>query len=361
LTDPRTTYVGFVTFPPLPSGASYFDETGNINVTLTGLPEAFGFQIHIVDRMLAPLGVGPPNRVGTVSLTYEDEAPGTGAMQFTRNGVGQPRRAHGEYTLTGTVSGISASSITNINTYGLIVEITGLGAQSSTPGDEIFDVDESDYDEITTLTVKRFGTGVTFVANGGTGADVVQAGATPASLTANTFTRDGYGFAGWSTTPGGAVAYADGAEFPFDSSATLFAKWEVLPSVTFNANGGTGADTVQSASGTAPLTSNTFTREGFTFSGWNTEEDGSGDPYADGANFNFSAGSDTLYAQWTAIRGPSPSNDRDSRNESSEEEQGMATLAATGVDASAALPTLAWLLVFLGVAALWLRRRTQRS
>lgn len=358
LTDPRISYVGFVTFPPLPSGAGYFDENDKINLTLTGLPEAFGFEIHIVDRMLAPLGAGPPNRVGSVALTYADQPPGAGFMQFTADGVGQPRRSHGPYTLTGTVSGISASSITNINTYGLIVEITGLGGTSSIPGHPIFEVDESDYDEITNLTVKRYGTGVTFDANGGTGADVVQAGSTAAPLTANPFTRTGFGFTGWATTPGGSVVYADQEEFPFSSSATLFAQWVALPSVTFSANLGVGADAVQYQSGTAPLTANTFTREGFTFSGWNTEEDGSGVSYADQANFDFSAGSDTLYAQWTAVSGPSPAPSSGTAS-GSNQQQGL-SLAATGLNDSQSffLLSSAGILVLLGGMMVWVRRQS---
>lgn len=46
------------------------------------------------------------------------------------------------------------------------------------------------------------------------------------------------------------------------------------------------------------LTDNTFTREGYTFTGWNTKADGKGTGYADGEIVNFSANT-TLYAQWT--------------------------------------------------------------
>ena len=46
------------------------------------------------------------------------------------------------------------------------------------------------------------------------------------------------------------------------------------------------------------LTGNTFTRENYTFTGWNTAADGTGIAYADGETVNFSADT-TLYAQWT--------------------------------------------------------------
>ena len=40
--------------------------------------------------------------------------------------------------------------------------------------------------------------------------------------------------------------------------------------VTFNANGGTGTMSTQVANVPTALTANTFTRTGYTFSGWNT-------------------------------------------------------------------------------------------
>lgn len=44
---------------------------------------------------------------------------------------------------------------------------------------------------------------------------VTQRASSPTALTANSFTRSGYSFAGWATSPSGTVAYADGAQFNF--------------------------------------------------------------------------------------------------------------------------------------------------
>lgn len=68
--------------------------------------------------------------------------------------------------------------------------------------------------------------------------------------------------------------------------------------VTFDPNTGTGAMTPQVAGAPTALTTNTFTKTGSTFTGWNTVADGSGTAYADGATYAFGA-SVTLYAQWT--------------------------------------------------------------
>ena len=71
--------------------------------------------------------------------------------------------------------------------------------------------------------------------------------------------------------------------------------------VTFNANGGVGTMTAQTfTEGEAQaLTRNAFTYDGFTFSGWNTVQGGSGASYPDG--YTLTVTSDmTLYAQWTS-------------------------------------------------------------
>jgi len=46
---------------------------------------------------------------------------------------------------------------------------------------------------------------------------------------------------------------------------------------------------------------NTFTRSGYTFSGWNTSANGTGTSYADEVSFTMNILGDTLYAQWSAI------------------------------------------------------------
>ena len=70
--------------------------------------------------------------------------------------------------------------------------------------------------------------------------------------------------------------------------------------ITFDPNGGAGSMEPMSVNPGVgnKLTDNTFTRENYTFTGWNTAKDGTGKTYADGEIVNFSADT-TLYAQWT--------------------------------------------------------------
>ncbi len=69
--------------------------------------------------------------------------------------------------------------------------------------------------------------------------------------------------------------------------------------VTFDANGGTGTMEAQTfTEGEAQaLTRNAFTYDGYTFSGWNTVQSGSGASYTDGQTITTTADL-TLYAQW---------------------------------------------------------------
>jgi LPXTG-motif cell wall-anchored protein/uncharacterized repeat protein (TIGR02543 family) len=89
--------------------------------------------------------------------------------------------------------------------------------------------------------------------------------------------------------------------------------------VLYNSNGGSGTMSTQSASTATALSTNTFTRSGFTFAGWNTAANGTGTAYANGASYPFTSNT-TLYAQWTA----SSSGGSSSSN----------TLANTGIDST---------------------------
>jgi hypothetical protein len=156
---------------------------------------------------------------------------------------------------------------------------------------------------------------ITFNANGGSGsmASETEPYNTTAALTTNTFTYVGYTFTGWSTTANGSgTAFANGALAKFNGSATFYAQWAVASAptsatVTFNANGGVGtmAPETENLNVSTTLTTNTFTRTGYTFSSWNTAPNGGGASYGNDAPYSFVA-SMTLYAQWTAIPAPVP-------------------------------------------------------
>ena len=146
-------------------------------------------------------------------------------------------------------------------------------------------------------------TTVTFNANGGSGSMSAETENAATPLTSDSFTRSGYTFNGWNTAANGSgTAYANDATYDFATSTTLYAQWKANPSytVTFNANGGSGTSmTAETKNVPTALTSDSYTRAGYTFNGWNTAANGSGTAYGNGATYAFTA-STTLYAQWKA-------------------------------------------------------------
>ena len=148
---------------------------------------------------------------------------------------------------------------------------------------------------------------VAYDINGGTGTAPDQGAyvvgtpytvASPSSITPPT----GKSFAGWNSRPGGnGTSYSVGSSYSTAASVTLYAQYTSNPVVTYDSNDGTSQTSYQavpSATATA-LTANSFTRVGYTFSGWDTSSGGGGTAYSDGANITTSSAV-TLYAQWTA-------------------------------------------------------------
>lgn len=71
--------------------------------------------------------------------------------------------------------------------------------------------------------------------------------------------------------------------------------------VKFDANGGEGTMNEQffGLNAQQNLASNAFTRDSYTFTGWNTKADGTGESYTDNQPMTFATGGElTLYAQW---------------------------------------------------------------
>jgi uncharacterized repeat protein (TIGR02543 family) len=123
-------------------------------------------------------------------------------------------------------------------------------------------------------------------------------------------TRSGHSFNGWFTAAtGGTVVNTNTV---FTANATIFAQWTATTvntrTVTYNINGGTGttpaSQTVNAGSSVALANGTGFTRSGFTFGGWNTNQAGTGTNYNAGTSFTPTANV-TLFARWnTSTTGP---------------------------------------------------------
>ena len=146
---------------------------------------------------------------------------------------------------------------------------------------------------------------VMFDANGGSGTMNRQTIGrnTPSLLSYRTFYRPGYVFKGWNTrNDGTGTAYADHVEVSLNADMTLYAQWLKELTVKFDGNGSTeGSMPLQMVyeGNSVVLAANTFIRDGYGFTGWNTKADGTGTAFAGGASVT-PADDMTLYAQWSS-------------------------------------------------------------
>ena len=138
------------------------------------------------------------------------------------------------------------------------------------------------------------------------------------TLSSMTPKRNGYIFAGWSTSANGSVEYKPGSRFTKDldsngASITLYAVWTPWKhTIHYNSNiptnAPTGTTTVSNMPGDQTKTfdeklmisSNKPTRKGYNFAGWSTSANGDV-VYQPGAEYknDQNGGTVTLYAKWT--------------------------------------------------------------
>ena len=156
---------------------------------------------------------------------------------------------------------------------------------------------------------------VTVDPNGGSGTAKTYVGALSKDQTYGTdsvgiYIEDpGYTRKAYEST--GAADAKDGSgnqyQYPFtlqtSSDKTIYAQWKFNGlKIAYHANGGKGtmSDTILAKGDTTTLTSNSFTRTGFTFNGWNTKPDGKGTSYNNAQSVTPDSDLD-LYAQWKGI------------------------------------------------------------
>ncbi len=158
--------------------------------------------------------------------------------------------------------------------------------------------------------------GIMYNPNGGTFdyyGDTCRTGVGPVSYKGKTMTigekisnivRDGYTFLGWSTDPNATTAqYQNGDVYNKNVDIDLYAVWQknapVTYTVSYNANGGSGAPAAQTKTHDVALTLSTQkpTRSGYTFLGWATSSSATSAQYQPGGSYTNNAGV-TLYAVW---------------------------------------------------------------
>lgn len=154
---------------------------------------------------------------------------------------------------------------------------------------------------------------VKYDANGGSGAPSSQTKWYGKALTLSSTkpTRSGWTFVGWNTSKSATTSqYAAGASYTGNAALTLYAIWSKKVTLSYNANGGTGAPSSQSATvyngktTTFKVSTAKPTWTGRTFLGWATTSS------AASANGSYDPGDTTpatnanvaLYAVWSLVK-----------------------------------------------------------
>lgn len=115
-------------------------------------------------------------------------------------------------------------------------------------------------------------------------------------------TKNGYTFQGWSTSSTGSPQYQPGDYYTIYSNTILYAIWGESTqycTITFNANGGTGAPSNQQKiiGETTYIPYTKPTRSGYTFQGWSTSSWATSADYQPGSTYT-PYGNMTFYAVW---------------------------------------------------------------
>lgn len=230
------------------------------------------------------------NKTGTITATYH--APSTYIISYDANGgAGAPSaqtKTHGvNLTLSSTKPSRTGYDF-------LYWQDQGTDYSIWHPGDSF------DRDRNTTLKAiwRRKTYTVSYNANGGTGAPAAQTKYYGENLilTTDEPTRTGYNFVNWYD---GTDYYSPGGVYTANSPATLYAQWERKKyTITFNANGGSGAPSPQIKEHDITLTLSSVkpTRTGYDFVNWfdGTDYYEAGGPYTPNSPA-------TLLAQWEHI------------------------------------------------------------
>ena len=140
-----------------------------------------------------------------------------------------------------------------------------------------------------------------FNANGGSGIMEQALVENGGNLPANTFTREGYTFAGWALSADGAVEYADEAAITATAETkgayTLYAVWTPdTYTISYDLDGGEATNPASYTEATETFTLTNPTQDGYTFLGWTGSN---GDvPQASVSIVKGSTGAKSYTARW---------------------------------------------------------------
>ena len=269
------------------------DTAGNSQTVLAGSPQS----VTVTRNGEPNAPVISSTTAGNAQVTVVWSTPASNGSTITDYLIKYSLSADGTYTTfadgVSTATSATVTGLTNGTAYYFKVAAknsVGTGSYSAASADAT--------PTMPTLTIS-------YAAGSGSGTAPVSPVSVLSGSTfttpANTYTRTGYTFAGWSD---GSATYAAAATYPSSgtvaSNVTLTAQWTANTlTVTYNSQSGSSITAGStSTGGSIAVSPGTPTRTGYTFAGWFVATSGGSAitfPYAHGQTANF-----TLYAQWTA-------------------------------------------------------------
>lgn len=143
---------------------------------------------------------------------------------------------------------------------------------------------------------------VSYNVNGGSGSFATQTKKTNETIYLYSAkpVRNGYSFLSWNTNAAGTgTNYNPGAAYSTNANLSLYAKWRLNNTITYDANGGESPPPKQEKQYQVATTISTMqpTRDGYAFVKWNTKANGTGTNYTPGQTYSTDADL-VLYAIW---------------------------------------------------------------
>ena len=268
------------------------DTVGNSQTMLAGSPQS----VTVTRNGEPNAPVISSATAGNAQVTVVWSAPASNGSTITDYLIKYSTSADGTYTTfadgVSTATSATVTGLTNGTAYYFKVAATnsvGTGNFSAASADA-------------TPTMPTLS--ISYAAGSGSGTAPVSPVSVLSGSTfttpANTYTRAGYTFAGWSDS---STTYAAGSTYPSSgtvaSNVTLTAQWTANTlTVTTDEQGGTAIGNASTITGASMSSPGTPTRTGYTFAGWFVARSGGSAiifPYAHSQTADF-----TLYAQWTS-------------------------------------------------------------
>ena len=146
---------------------------------------------------------------------------------------------------------------------------------------------------------------LTYDANGGSGGPAKQTGSGNTVIPSSVPEKSNCTFKGWAETQDASSAkYQPGDTVVLNKDLTLYAVWQnnddpavTKYTLTYDANGGTGAPAKQTGQGNVRISGTVPTRTGYTFLGWAEKPDATESQYSKGSLITLDKDI-TLYAVW---------------------------------------------------------------